>query len=201
MFDSNKDAYCELDFLSAKKPIGKLDMTSPEEGKLSKGLSSARKKIDFSNDPQCSSFYIPNHLKNPSEGFITMRYRLSILPRDVKYLVLSFLEDREIIFCMQFVDSCFRRSIEDPVFWKYIASVRPALKEVHLKYCKIDLISSTKSKGDSVKVRDRITQEVFLMKVVDVEIANGGFHNGIPTSVLREVSTLNSLMISSNVNR
>ena len=54
-------------------------------------------------------------------------------------------------------------------------------------------IVERRSKGHMFVTQDRLTKEVFTVRRVYLDIANAGKDDGLPTSILREVSYLKSL--------
>jgi len=54
-------------------------------------------------------------------------------------------------------------------------------------------IVERRSKGHMYRAQDRLTKEVFTVRRVYLDVANAGKDDGLPTSLLREVSYLKSL--------
>jgi cyclin-dependent kinase 2 len=57
----------------------------------------------------------------------------------------------------------------------------------------VQCIVERRSKGKLYKVVDRVTNETCLLRKIFLDVTNAGQDDGIPTSVLREISHLKTL--------
>jgi serine/threonine protein kinase len=57
----------------------------------------------------------------------------------------------------------------------------------------IRCLAERRSKGKLYIARDRITSEACLVRKVYLDVANAGQDDGVPTSILREISVLKSV--------
>ena len=189
-----EEPFCELDCISAKKPPCLHEFCSPLRDASAAMLASASKRIDFGGSPDrmdCESSH-RKQLTVCRPGKLLTGFRL--IPSDSWFKVLTFLDDREILFKAQLVSGFFRKLVsQGAALWSFIIRERKALTEIGLRYQKLRVLSTTKSKGQTIVAQDRVTREQFVIKVLDLEVANGGFNNGMPTSVARELAGLPTL--------
>lgn len=66
---------------------------------------------------------------------------------------------------------------------------------------RMNCLVERRSKGKLFKVVSLLNQKPYTLRVVDVKIANANYHDGLPTSIMREVSYLKTLAPHDNLNR
>jgi hypothetical protein len=115
----------------------------------------------------------------------------SLLPIELQYLVACYLSPRECAIKMKSQSKYWARTLKDSKFWQLYCRTRPlsVCERLQIVSCLVE----RRSKGKLYKAFDRVTQETFLLRKIFLDVTNAGQDDGIPTSVLREISHLKAL--------
>lgn len=127
----------------------------------------------------------------PKKPCLNSKTGITTLPNELMHLMLSFLTPREILYKVQCINKEWYRLTQHPYFWKILNSISPL--EFEYKYSKEKKIVERRSKGKLYIARNRLTNENSIVRKVLLDVTNSEKDDGIPTSVLREVSYLSSL--------
>lgn len=69
------------------------------------------------------------------------------------------------------------------------------------KYMRTKCLVERRSKGKLFEVTNILNNTRYTQRIVDVQVANANFEDGLPTSLTREISYLNTLKPHDNINR
>jgi len=134
-------------------------------------------------------FIVPES-KNCIEESIPISLLCS-LPNELIYEVLSFLTPKEILYNVQTVNKQFYQLSKHCYLWKLLNQISPI--EFEYKYAKEKKIVERRSKGKLYLAKNRLTENKTLIRKVFLDVSNSEQDDGVPTSILREVSYLTSL--------
>lgn len=116
---------------------------------------------------------------------------ISSLPYEVYIEILKFLSPEEIIRTTQYISKYWHKASNDRRLWG-ILDLSQKLS-FNIKYQKQMCIVERRSRGRLYKAISRVTKQPVLIRTINLAVANGGHDDGIPTSVLREISYLSNL--------
>ncbi len=116
---------------------------------------------------------------------------VALLPPEIVAVVLFYLAPEEILGRAQIVCRKWRRVVADRFLWRTLDQLSSLAFE-H-KYVKEQKVVERRSKGKLYIATNRITGETCMVRKVFLDIANAGQDDGVPTSILREVSYLTSI--------
>ena len=142
------------------------------------------------------------HIKEKLEqDFATQIAGVSISSRRISrmgirnlYTTLAFLSNQEIITSFFPICRDFRISTDCVNLWKYLKTARECHSHPIYLFKRLDLVSSKKGVGELSRVLYRQSGEVLLLRIFNMIVQNGGFNNGFPTSVLRELTGVESFI-------
>jgi len=113
------------------------------------------------------------------------------LPKYFLLDVLSYLTPQEILGKVQCVNGYFKQLVSQPLLWQTLDKYSDL--PIKYKYKIIDRIVERRSKGMLFVAESRYDKSLVTMRRVNVAVANAAMDDGVPTSLLREISTLKSL--------
>ena len=151
-----------------------------------------RKKIDLgtlSSHPKSNK-----SIGSLSVGVVKMpgiKVGLHSLPNELLYLVFTFFSLKEILYKIQIINKEWYRLIQHPYLWRKINAFSPI--EFEYKYLKEKKLVERRSKGKLYIGRNRLTNETTIIRKIMLDVTNSEKDDGVPTSVLREVSYLTTL--------
>lgn len=121
-----------------------------------------------------------------------MKFMRLVTKPHIFYRVVVYLTDQQIIGTMQLLSSGLKRLIDQVDFWRYLQVSRglTCSRLDRLKW--VETLGFRKSRGEVVKVQDRLTRELYLVRKIDLQVTNSGFNNGLTTSIVRELALLHS---------
>lgn len=113
------------------------------------------------------------------------------LPSELLYATFTFCTLKEILYKIQIVSKEWCRLTHHPYLWKLLNSLSPI--EFEYKYSRERKLVERRSKGKLYIGRNRLTNEAVLVRKIMLDVTNSEKDDGVPTSILREVSYLSSL--------
>lgn len=114
------------------------------------------------------------------------------MPNELQLLMCLYLTSKDMITTLQTLSRYWRGFVKNKKLWKaYVALVRPlGIKErLLITQCLVE----RRSKGKLYVTRDIITDHKYLLRKIYLDVTNAGQDDGLPTSVLREISHLKAL--------
>lgn len=166
---------------SNKKPLKRRLSISDEEEKDYESCQFSATKGDLLSSKKASL------LSKFREVDREDRLQLSDLPTELHYLILDYLPCENLLKVVQLLSKYWRAILLESSFWKS----KPLNLSQRLR--KVVLLAERRSKGKQFKAIDRITNENRTVRRVFLDVTNAGQDDGLPTSVLREISYLKSL--------
>ncbi|EGR31731.1 n-terminal domain protein [Ichthyophthirius multifiliis] len=135
-------------------------------------------------------FFVKSHQK---KNIISFTSNLSIqnLPNELIIQILTYFSPYEIYTNIIKVNQFFYQYLKSKPFWQYLARIQKFT--ISDKYQKQSLIVERRSKGKLFRAISRFNDEKVIIRKINVEISNAGQDDGIPTSILRELSILKNL--------
>jgi serine/threonine protein kinase len=112
-------------------------------------------------------------------------YRLS---DELLVSILQFLNPRDLVLSVQLACKDWRRITSDTRFWKLLESDNAL--DLWWKVCRTSCIVERRSKGKLYRGYLRTTRQPVTLRNIFLDVTNAGQDDGVPTSVLREVSYL-----------
>lgn len=113
------------------------------------------------------------------------------LPSEVHLEILKYLSPEDIIKKIQLVNRYWYKVSNDKCLWEALDKFQKLC--VDLKYIKQQCIVERRSKGKLFKAISRLNRQPSILRRIHLALANAGFNDGLPTSVLREISYLSNL--------
>ncbi len=104
---------------------------------------------------------------------------------------MTFLSPRDVLFKYQLLSRDTCHFAKDPKVWWVLDKTRSLTLSQRMKLTKC--LVERRSKGKLYIASDRITQETSTLRKIYLDITNAGQDDGLPTSVLREISHLRSI--------
>ena len=104
------------------------------------------------------------------------------------FIVLQYLPAEEIISRVQLLARKYRDFVLIPYLWRLKSETE--YHSFSLRYRKTHCLVERRSKGKLFKAIDRITERRCTVRRIYLDITNAGQDDGLPTSVLRELSHL-----------
>ena len=92
---------------------------------------------------------------------------------------------------LQCLSKYWRDYSRDTKLWQFIEKMRHLSINERLKITQC--LVERRSKGKLYKAVDRVTNETCLLRKIYLDVTNAGQDDGLPTSVLREISHLKSI--------
>ena len=160
------------------------------ETRKSKQLQSSKLQEKLKTNPNfpCKSQNISFNLKpRPHRPQIY----LPELPSELQMVILGYMSTKDLIVNVQIACRSLQSLIQSPYFWRVLNSSRGLqLKErVMHRACLVE----RRSKGKLFMGTDRLTGEDCTIRRISLDVTNAGNDDGLPTSILREVSYLQQL--------
>jgi len=184
IFISNGSHYSGRNGNSVKKKLKieqeNYDFSNISQSNNTKKFGLAYKKQNFLSPlvPKVLSFYIP-------------KVTINSLPYEAHIEILKFLTPLEIIKSMQYVNRYWYRICNDPRLWCALSTFQKL--PVDIKYIKKSCIVERRSKGKLFKAVCRLDDRKLMIRKIHLSVANAGHDDGLPTSILREISYLTNL--------
>ena len=116
---------------------------------------------------------------------------INTLPTELLTLIFCYLRSEEILGKVQVVSKKWHQLVQSQYLWKRLEDINPLIFE-H-KYVKQKRLVERRSKGKIYIATNRLTGDRCIVRKVLLDVTNAGHDDGIPTSVLREISYLSSL--------
>ena len=116
---------------------------------------------------------------------------ISSLPLEIHIEILKFISPEELINTIPFLNKYWYKASHDTMLWNIINQSQKLMVDV--KYLKQKCIVERRSRGKLFKAVSRVSHENFVIRRINLAVANGGHDDGIPTSILREISYLTNL--------
>ena len=110
---------------------------------------------------------------------------LEMLPQELHLEMLGFLEAEDLVKSVQAVSRYWREIANHPLVWKRLGSV-----DLRWGVKCTECLVERRSKGKVFRGIDRATQERVALRKVYLDVTNAGYDDGVPTSLLREISYL-----------
>lgn len=128
---------------------------------------------------------------------------LDDLPVELHRIIISYLPCNELLKRIQLLSKHWREVLLETCFWKmyfeqlsyHNQSISNMYQPLNLsqKLRKVKLLAERRSKGKQFKAINRITGESCAVRKIFLDVTNAGQDDGLPTSVLRELSYLKSI--------
>lgn len=121
----------------------------------------------------------------------TSKCSLNSLPYELQLLLLSYISPRDICLKVQVLNKLWHDVCNDTQLW---ASLEAAGKlDIRWRVACVSCIVERRSKGKLFKGFLRKTRVPVTLRRVNLDVTNAGSDDGVPTSVLREISYLSEL--------
>ncbi|CDW85295.1 protein kinase domain containing protein [Stylonychia lemnae] len=117
--------------------------------------------------------------------------KLGQLPYELQLMITFYLSPKEIVLIIKNLSNQWRKYVKDSKLWQLLDKQRHLTINERLQI--VQCIVERRSKGKLYKVFDRVTNETCLLRKIFLDVTNAGQDDGIPTSVLREISHLKTL--------
>ena len=161
-------------------------------------LTTLKKKLKI--DSTCTSPSKPKNTSKPSHTKPLPKTHLPFLPSaslhslpsELQMAILSFLPTDEIVHTISKLNSSLHSLTKNKFLWRLLEKEQP-LSALDHKILKQTCVVERRSKGKLFKAIDRRTGFKCCLRVIYLDITNAGYDDGIPTSVLREISYLSVL--------
>lgn len=154
-----------------------------------------RKKIDLGNTSSQPKFNksIGSGLVvvSKTQPVVILKRGIQNLPNELLYTTFTFFTLKEILYKIQIINKEWYRLIQHPYLWQSINSFSPI--EFEYKYSKEKKLVERRSKGKLYVGRNRLNNETMVIRRIMLDVTNSEKDDGVPTSILREVSYLTSL--------
>jgi len=111
------------------------------------------------------------------------------MPYELQVLIATWLPASELLRTLQLVSKQWRQLVLDSYTWRLISESLP----MQISIRRIDCIAERRSKGKMFKAMDRLTGKLFTLRKMELDVTNAGMDDGFPTSVLRELTNLNTM--------
>ena len=175
---------------------------------LQRNANSVKKKLKIEQENYDSSNYLyessikkfglwnkrsPIHcsLSSKTSAIKLFRTNIASLPYEVHLEILKYLSPQDLVNNIQHINKHWNKVVNDKRLWEVLD--RTQKLSVDLKYTKQQCIVERRSKGKLFKAVCRISGLPIMARKINLALANAGFDDGLPTSVLREVSYLSTL--------
>ena len=109
------------------------------------------------------------------------------LPKSIHIIIISFLEHSEIIYIIQLINHYFSQLVKEPFLWNFLNKI--LILKIPFKYH----VTQKRTKNHIFEVCSRIDNCKALLKRVDLRAINSGLNDGVPSSLLREISIMTYL--------
>ena len=201
----------ESEFVSPPKTLRNVLQPIPfndgSNQSLNRSRNSIKKKLQIEQENYDPSNNVPYHTfkhafffqKSDSFGpliseissLVVSQMDISSLPYEVHLEILKFISPQEIITTIQYINKHWHKIANDTGLWKFLDETQKL--SVDLKYLKQKCIIERRSRGKLFKAISRVTKEPIVIRRINLSVANGGHDDGVPTSILREISYLTNL--------
>jgi len=157
-----------------------------------------KKKLEIENDPSRygkKSSSRREVLAVKSEKMMVQlapsRLLLSDLPIDVQLYTLTFLTPQDILSRVQRLNHCWFSLGSDFRLWRILEQHNTL--NLNTRVIRKKCIAERRSKGKLFKGIDRVTGKNVSLRKVLLDVTNAGCDDGVPTSILREISYLSTI--------
>lgn len=116
---------------------------------------------------------------------------LEQLPCELHRVILSYLPWSDLLEVIQLLSRHWRELLIEKEFWKLISETQPLNLSKRIR--KVECLAERRSKGKLFKAINRIDDSLWTVRKIYLDVTNAGRDDGLPTSVLRELSHLKSL--------
>lgn len=116
---------------------------------------------------------------------------LENLPCELHRIILTFLPWNELLRTIQLLSMHWRQLLLECWVWKLINESQPLNLSQRIR--KIQWLAERRSKGKQFKAINRINGNYCSVRKIFLDVTNAGQDDGLPTSVLRELSHLKSI--------
>jgi len=175
---------------------------------LPKNAASVKKKLKIEQENYDNSNYlnIPSvkkfhffHKKSPIHCSLASKFtcqktsytNIMSLPLEVQLEILKYLSPQELIKIIQFLNKHWYKISNDRRLWEILNKYQKL--SIDLRYMKQICLVERRSKGKLFKAICRIKKQTVMIKKIHLALANAGYDDGLPTSILREISYLSNL--------
>lgn len=148
---------------------------------------SSFKKINFGNKKSPIGF----HLEPKLSCFKVQQNNIMSLPSEVHFEILKYLAPQDLIKNIQYVSKTWYKISNDTRLWEALDKFQKL--DVDLKYLKKQCVVERRSKGKLFRAVSRLDHTTIMIRKINLAVANAGFDDGLPTSILREISYLSSI--------
>ena len=107
------------------------------------------------------------------------------------FFLMTFLDPKDVLSKFQLLSRDTHAFAVQPKVWWVLDKTHPLPLSQRMKLTKC--LVERRSKGKLYIATDRITQETNTIRKIYLDITNAGQDDGLPTSVLREISHLRSV--------
>ena len=116
---------------------------------------------------------------------------LNRLPDHLSNLFAVFLTPREVLTKLGVVNRQWQGYCGSTMLWTLLDEIKPL--SIDERFKKMSCIVERRSKGKLYKALDRVTHAPCTVRKIYLDVTNAGQDDGLPTSVLRELSHLSSV--------
>ncbi|CAG9311554.1 unnamed protein product [Blepharisma stoltei] len=112
------------------------------------------------------------------------------LPTEILIYIFDFFSAKDLVMKIQLVSKLWRQLANTPMLWKNLES-----KQIEMKWmvrC-IKCLVERRSKGKLFRGILRSLDAPVMLRKVYLDVTNAGYDDGVPTSLLREISYLSEL--------
>jgi hypothetical protein len=185
---------------ASSKPLQELSMNNMLNGRY-KGSSSKKplkRRLSIS-DEEDRELELKFKLIDENTPYII----LEDLPVELHRIIISYLPCNELLKRIQLLSRHWREVLLETCFWKMyfeqLSCNNPSTYNLRQplnlsqKLRKVKLLAERRSKGKQFKAINRITGESCAVRKIYLDVTNAGQDDGLPTSILRELSYLKSI--------
>jgi len=175
---------------------------------LAKNANSIKKKLKIEQENYDTSNYLNNvsvkkfnflYKKSPIHCSLVSKFscqkrsytNIMSLPFEVQLEILKFLSPQELIKNIQFTSKHFYQASNDKRLWQILNKYQKL--SIDLRYIKQQCLVERRSKGKLFKALCRLNKQYTVIRKIHLALANAGYDDGLPTSVLREISYMSNL--------
>ncbi len=116
---------------------------------------------------------------------------ISSLPYEIYIEIFKFIAPEDLINTLQYVNKHWHQVANDKGLWTLLDSIQQL--SVDTKYWKQRCLVERRSRGKIFRAVSRVTKETMAIRRINLSVANGGHDDGLPASILREISYLTNL--------
>lgn len=132
-----------------------------------------------------------NSIISSLSGIRVPQKELGSLPYEVHLEILKFISPEDLIKKVQYINKHWNKAANDPMLWQTLNENQKLC--VDIKFLKQSCIVERRSRGKLYKAVSRLNRQPVAVRMINLSVSNGGSDDGVPTSILREISYMRNL--------